>query len=101
MDLGGGLLVSADMNRLLAGAHANIIGKHSTSEHGGQTEIRNNFVSKRILRVTKWLNQRPVTAICELCGKDFKAPMTALAKTKDAQASLQQQFDLHKCKSET
>jgi hypothetical protein len=57
-------------------------------------------VVKRILRVTKWLNQTPVMAVCESCGKHFKAPMTALAKTKDAQASLQQQFDLHQCKLE-
>jgi hypothetical protein len=55
-------------------------------------------VAKRILRVTKRLNQTPVMAVCQSCGKDFKAPMTALAKTKDAQASLQRQFDLHKCK---
>lgn len=54
-------------------------------------------MAKRILRVTKWLNQTPVMAACDLCGKHFKAPMTALAKTKDAQMSLQQQFDLHKC----
>jgi hypothetical protein len=55
-------------------------------------------VAKRILRVTKWLKQTPVIAICESCGRQFKAPMTALAKTKDAQISLQQQFDMHKCK---
>lgn len=55
-------------------------------------------MGKRILRVTKWLSQTPVMAVCESCGKHFKAPTTALAKTKDAQTSLQQQFDLHKCK---
>jgi hypothetical protein len=55
-------------------------------------------VAKRILRVIKWLRQTPVIAVCESCGHQFKAPMTALARTKDAQASLQQQFDLHKCK---
>ena len=57
-------------------------------------------MTKRILRVTKWLSQTPVMAVCELCGKQFKAPMTAIAKTKTAQASLQQQFDLHQCKPE-
>ena len=57
-------------------------------------------MAKRILRVSKWLNQTPVIAVCEFCGKHFKAPMTALIKTKDAQTSLQQQFDLHKCKVE-
>jgi hypothetical protein len=55
-------------------------------------------VAKRILRVIKWLKQTPVIAVCESCGHQFKAPTTALARTKDAQASLQQQFDLHKCK---
>jgi hypothetical protein len=58
-------------------------------------------VAKRILRVIKWLRQTPVMAVCEACGRQFKAPMTALAKTKDAQASLQQQFDLHKCNPAT
>jgi hypothetical protein len=59
------------------------------------------LVAKRILRVTKWLRDTPVIAVCESCGRQFKAPMTALAKTKDAQTSLQQQFDLHKCKLAT
>lgn len=54
-------------------------------------------MAKRILRVTQWLRQTPAIAVCELCGQQFKAPMSALAKTKDAQASLQQQFDSHKC----
>ena len=55
-------------------------------------------VAKRILRVTKWLSQTPAIAICELCGREFKAPLTTLAKTKDAQASLRRQFDMNKCK---
>jgi hypothetical protein len=55
-------------------------------------------VAKPILRVTKWLSQTPVMAVCGSCGHQFKAPITMLAKTKDAQTSLQQQFDLHKCK---
>src|SRR5258708_16496617 len=54
------------------------------------------FMAKRILRVIKWLRQTPVMAVCEACGQQFKAPMTALAKTKDAQASLQRQFDFPK-----
>ena len=58
-------------------------------------------MAKRILRVIKWLKQTPVIAVCESCGHQFKAPMTALARTKDAQASLQQQFDSHKCKLAT
>ena len=57
-------------------------------------------MAKRVLRVTKWLNQTPVMAVCDACGKQFKAPMTTIAKTKTAQDSLQQQFDMHKCKTE-
>ena len=55
-------------------------------------------MAKRILRVIKWLRQTPVIAVCESCGQQFKAPVTTLSKTKDAQINLQQQFDLHKCK---
>ena len=58
-------------------------------------------MAKRILRVIKWLRQTPVMAVCESCGHQFKAPMTALTKTKDAQINLQQQFDSHKCKLAT
>jgi hypothetical protein len=58
-------------------------------------------VAKRILRVIKWLKQTPVIAVCESCGRQFKAPTTILAKAKDAQTSLQQQFDLHNCKPAT
>jgi hypothetical protein len=36
----------------------------------------------------------------EVCGKQFKVPLSALAKTADAQANLQEQFGRHKCKKE-
>ena len=55
---------------------------------------------KRNLRVVKWLSQTPVIGVCELCSQQFKAPMSALSKTKDARASLQRQFDAHSCKQE-
>lgn len=58
-------------------------------------------MARRILRVIKWLRQTPVMAVCEACGQPFKAPLTALAKTKDSQASLQQQFDSHNCTAAT
>jgi hypothetical protein len=54
-------------------------------------------MAKRNLRVTKWLSTTPAIGICMACGKEFKAPLTALTKTKDAQTSLQEQFDRHKC----
>ncbi|MCU1271870.1 MAG: hypothetical protein JWN74_3164 [Acidobacteriaceae bacterium] len=57
----------------------------------------NAFMAKRILRVLKWLGTTPAVAVCESCRQQFKAPMSVLTKTRDAQASLQQQFDTHKC----
>jgi hypothetical protein len=61
----------------------------------------NAFMAKRILRVIKWLGATPAVGVCELCRQQFKAPMSALTKTRDAQASLQQQFDSHKCTPDT
>jgi hypothetical protein len=53
---------------------------------------------KRVLRVTKWLSTTPAIAVCSSCSREFKVPMSALTKTKDAQTNLQQQFDMHECK---
>ena len=53
---------------------------------------------KRSLRVVKWLSATPAIGICSFCNQQFKVPMTALTKTADAQASLQDLFDRHKCK---
>ena len=55
-------------------------------------------VPRRILKVTKWLSMTPAAAICITCGKEFKVPMIALSRTKDAQANLQAQFDSHQCR---
>jgi len=52
---------------------------------------------QRRLRVVKWLTTTPALAVCTLCGREFKAPISALRRTADAQASLQGQFDRHKC----
>jgi hypothetical protein len=51
----------------------------------------------RILRVTKWLTMTPAIAVCTQCQREFKVPLTALARTKDAQNYLQQAFDRHVC----
>jgi hypothetical protein len=56
-----------------------------------------NNMPRPILRIVKWLSATPVIGVCTFCNRQFKAPMTALTKTKDAQASLQQQFDSHTC----
>jgi hypothetical protein len=53
---------------------------------------------KRVLRVTHWLSSTPAIAVCSSCSKQFKVPMSALTKTKDAEVNLQQQLDMHECK---
>jgi len=52
---------------------------------------------QRRLRVVKWLSTIPAVGVCALCSREFKVPMSALKRTADAQASLQDQFDRHKC----
>jgi hypothetical protein len=53
---------------------------------------------KRRLKVVKWLSSTPAIGMCAFCGKEFKVPMTSLTKTTDAEFSLQEQFDRHKCR---
>jgi hypothetical protein len=52
---------------------------------------------QRRLRVVKWLSTTPALGVCTLCSREFKVPMSALRRTADAQANLQEQFDRHKC----
>ena len=54
----------------------------------------------RRLRVAKWLSTTPAIGVCTICCREFKVPMNALKTTGDAQASLQEQFDRHKCEPE-
>jgi hypothetical protein len=54
----------------------------------------------RILRVTKWLTTTPAIAVCTQCQREFKVPLTALARTKEAQDYLQQAFDRHVCEAQ-
>jgi hypothetical protein len=56
------------------------------------------FMEKR-LRVMKWLGPIPAIAVCEGCGREFKVPLSVLAKTAGAQAYLQEQFQRHKCET--
>ena len=55
---------------------------------------------KRNLRVTKWLGMVPGVAICTLCNREFKVPLSAIKRVADAQQSLQAQFNGHKCQPE-
>src|SRR5450755_402612 len=51
------------------------------------------------LRVIKWLSSTPVVVVYTYCDREFKAPTSALSRTVDAQANLQQQFERHKCQA--
>ncbi len=55
---------------------------------------------QRRLMVVKWLSTTPAVGVCALCSREFKVPMSALKRTADAQASLQEQFDRHRCEPE-
>jgi hypothetical protein len=55
---------------------------------------------QRRLRVVKWLSTAPAVGVCTLCSREFKVPTSALRRTADAQGSLQEQFDRHKCEPE-
>ena len=51
------------------------------------------------IRVVKWLNTTPALGVCSVCSREFNVPMNALKRSADAQATLQDQFDRHKCQS--
>lgn len=55
------------------------------------------MITKRSIRVVKWLSSTPAIGVCTFCRREFKVPMSALTRTADAQVSLQEQFDRHKC----
>jgi hypothetical protein len=52
---------------------------------------------QRRLRLVKWLSMTPAVGVCTLCSWESKVPMSALRTSAEAQASLQEQFDRHKC----
>jgi hypothetical protein len=56
-----------------------------------------SFMAKRNLRVTRWHSATPAIGVCTACKKEFKTPIAALAKAKDARDNLQQQLDRHTC----
>ena len=43
---------------------------------------------------------RPQRSLLMFCSREFKVPMSALTRNADTQASLQEQFDRHKCERE-
>ena len=57
-------------------------------------------MEKRNLRVVKWLGTTPAVAVCTFCKREFKVPLSSLARVTEAQESLRVQFAEHKCTSE-
>lgn len=55
-------------------------------------------MSKRTWRVLQWLSAIPTVGVCTDCDQEIKVffPMSALTRTTDAQANLQEQFDRHR-----
>jgi len=56
-------------------------------------------MQKRNLRVTKWLGTTPAVAVCTLCKREFKVPLSCLSRLDQAQESLRVQFAEHKCET--
>jgi hypothetical protein len=51
----------------------------------------------RRLQVVEWISIVPAIAVCTACAERFTGPVPARSRAM-AQASLQYQFDRHKCK---
>jgi hypothetical protein len=54
-------------------------------------------MSKRNLRVLKWIGTTPAIGICTSCDRQFTVPVTALKRVAEAQQSLSLQFAQHDC----
>ena len=54
-------------------------------------------MSKRNLRVVKWVGTAPAVGVCTFCDRHFKVSMESLKRVADAQGSLSLQFKEHKC----
>ena len=61
---------------------------------------KHNSPNERNLKVIKWLSSTPVVAVCTLCSREFKVPMSALSGTIDPQSYIQHQFGKHMCQPE-
>jgi hypothetical protein len=57
--------------------------------------------SVRNLRVVKWVGTTPSIAVCSSCSRQFKVPLTRLAKKQDAEETLQMLFEAHSCGDES
>ena len=54
-------------------------------------------MSKRNLRVLKWIGTTPGVGVCTSCDRQFTVPVAALKRVADAQQSLSLQFAQHDC----
>ena len=55
---------------------------------------------KRNLRIARRVRNIPVLGICEFCNAQFHANLHPRSQRAEAQAAIQQQFNVHKCKPE-
>jgi hypothetical protein len=55
-------------------------------------------MAKRAIRIVKHIGATPCVAACTCCNQEFKASITEIRSVTSATASLQSQFDVHKCK---
>ena len=74
-------------------------------EHEVQTivdriEKSASALSKRELRIVKRIGPAPCIAVCTSCNRQFTVMDTVVRTVEGAEASLQEQFDGHKCKPE-
>jgi len=53
---------------------------------------------KRAIRIVKHIGATPCIAACTCCNQEFKASVAEIRSVTSATASLQSQFDAHKCK---
>ena len=58
-------------------------------------------MNKPTLKVTKYAGASPASAVCTVCGRQFKTPLTRLQKASDALASLGEQLEQHTCSAGT
>ena len=55
---------------------------------------------ERRLRIVKENNGIPVLGVCEHCTKQFSADPPVIGHFAEAQASIQEKFDVHVCELE-
>lgn len=57
-------------------------------------------MTKRNIRVVKWLGAGPAVALCTGCNREFRVALADLKTITRAQESLKRQFAEHSCEPE-